>query len=151
GWLVGLGAAFVSLPAWAQDAAPAAPPPPAPAMAPAPMAPAPMPAAAAPTPAPDAAKSSPTVGGHIGVATSFVTFASETKTIGDRFGLDNPIGVSVKFPSGVVVDFETVVSTSVLPKGSTGFTVDPGVVYNWGAVATGLRIASHIGQPANIG
>src|SRR6185295_3060540 len=75
----------------------ATPPPPPPMVA--------MPTSTTPPP-----PSGPKVGGHIGVATSFVTLPSkgDTQTIGDRFDLAVPIGVSVKFDS-VVIDFETIV------------------------------------------
>jgi len=54
--------------------------------------------------------------------------------------------------SRLAVDFETVVTTPVRPRnGSTSLTVDPGVVYDWGAVATGLRLAFQVGGDASVG
>ena len=96
---------------------------------------------------------STTVGGHVGVAMPFVTVSSKTTTIADNVTILNPIGVSVKNLSPhLVIDFETVVSTPLKPSGgSNGLVVDPGVVYDWGVVATGLRAAWQIGAPANFG
>jgi hypothetical protein len=92
------------------------------------------------------------LGGHVGVALPLVSVSSKTTTIADNVTILDPIGVSVKMSPHLVIDFETVVSTPVKPAGgSTGLVVDPGVVYDWGAVATGLRAAWQIGQPANFG
>lgn len=93
----------------------------------------------------------PKVGGHIGVATPLVTIADETTTIGDAFVLAVPIGISVKVSDRLVIDFETIVQTPVDPLGTTSFVVDPGIVYNWGPVATGLRAAFQINQRSNFG
>src|SRR5688572_10918238 len=46
----------------------------------------------------------PRLGGHVGVATPFVTLSSETTTIADQFTLLHPIGISVKFDK-ITVDF----------------------------------------------
>jgi hypothetical protein len=82
----------------------------------------------------------PRLGGHVGVATPFVTVSRETTTIGDQFTLLHPIGISVKFDK-VTVDFETVVVNPIEPSGEVGLVIDPGVVYNFGPVAAGLRLA----------
>jgi hypothetical protein len=98
------------------------------------------------------APASTKVGGHIGVALPLVSVSSKTTTIADNVTILDPIGVSVKMSPHLVIDFETVVSTPVKPAGgSNGLVVDPGVVYDWGVVATGLRAAWQIGQPANFG
>jgi hypothetical protein len=91
------------------------------------------------------------VGGHIGVATPFVTVSKKTTTISDQFTLLTPIGVTVKPGGKLVVDFEVVVANPVSPPGTTGLVVDPGIVYNWGGVATGLRIAFDINADTNVG
>jgi hypothetical protein len=82
----------------------------------------------------------PRLGGHVGVATPFVTLSSETTTIADQFTLLHPIGISVKFDK-ITVDFETVVVNPIEPSGNVGLVIDPGVVYNFGPVAAGLRLA----------
>jgi hypothetical protein len=91
------------------------------------------------------------VGGHVGVATPLVTLADPTTSIGDQFTLLTPIGIGFRTSKHVIVDFETVVATPVEPGGVTGLIVDPGVIYDWGGVATGLRVAFQIGNRGNIG
>lgn len=98
---------------------------------------------------PAAAEATPE--GHVGVALPLVTVSGETTTIGDQFTLLTPIGVGLKLNPNLVVDFETVVATPINPGGTTGLVVDPGVVYNFGPVAAGLRIAFQINQRGNIG
>jgi hypothetical protein len=99
-----------------------------------------------PAPAP-----SGNAGGHVGIATPLVTVADETTTIADAFTILNPIGVGVKVAPKLAVDFEVVVATPIKPHGDTGLVVDPGVVYDFGAAAAGLRLAFQIGAPANVG
>lgn len=82
----------------------------------------------------------PRLGGHIGTATPLVTVSKQTATIADAFTLLHPIGISLKFEK-VTVDFETVVVNPIEPSGRTGLVIDPGVVYNFGPVAGGLRLA----------
>lgn len=109
-------------------------------------------AAQAPSPpAPALSSSGRTIGGHVGVATPLVTLASKTRTIADTVTVLNPIGVSVKLNQNVVVDFEMVVATPAHPTGSTGLVIDPGVVYNWGPFATGLRLAFELNANSNVG
>jgi hypothetical protein len=95
----------------------------------------------------------PRVGGHIGLATPLVTIPSEGDTtyISDQFTLVMPIGVTVKLSDRLAVDFETQVANPVDPEGTTALVVAPGLVYNFGAFAGGLRVASEIGAPSNIG
>lgn len=94
-----------------------------------------------------------TVGGHIGVATPLVTLTSDDNTdISDTFTLVAPVGVTVKLSDALAVDFETQVHTPLKPEGGTStLVVAPGVVYNLGPFAAGLRVASAIGKPANVG
>jgi hypothetical protein len=91
------------------------------------------------------------VGGHVGIATPFVTVSDETTTIADQFTLLNPIGIGFKVSEKLLVDFETVVATAVEPGGPTGLVVDPGVVYDAGPVAVGLRVAWKINARGNVG
>ena len=92
-----------------------------------------------------------TVGGHVGVAIPLVTLADPVTSISDQFTVLTPIGIGFKTSQHVIVDFETVVATQVDPGGETGLVVDPGVIYDWGGVATGLRVAFQIGSRGNIG
>jgi hypothetical protein len=100
------------------------------------------------------------VGGHIGVATSFLTASSRTdpatgkstETISDRFPLVIPIGISVHTSDTTVVDFETQVALKLHPAGTTEFNVAPGIVYNFGPAAAGLRLVFPIGAtPSAVG
>lgn len=100
------------------------------------------------SPAPPPAK---VVEGHIGVATPLVTVSKKTTTISDQFTLLDPIGIGFKASDHVILDFETVVATPLHPVGNTGLVVDPGVVYDWGPVATGLRVAFQTNTLANVG
>jgi hypothetical protein len=91
------------------------------------------------------------VGGHVGLAVPLVTLADPTTSIGDQFTILTPIGIGFKTSKHIIVDFETVVATPVDPGGVTGLVVDPGVIYDWGGVATGLRLAFQIGNRGNVG
>ena len=62
-----------------------------------------------------------------------------------------PIGVTVKPGGKLVIDFEVVVANPISPPGTTGLVIDPGVVYNWGAFATGLRLAFQTNANTNVG
>ncbi len=94
-----------------------------------------------------------TVGGHIGIASPLVTVTEDDSTnIADDFKLVNPIGVTVKLTDRLAIDFETQVVSKIDPEGANGFVVDPGVVYDFGAFAAGLRIAWQIGTAtSNVG
>ncbi len=94
-----------------------------------------------------------TVGGHIGIATPLVTVTEDDSTnIADNFKLVNPIGVTVKLTDRLAVDFETQVVSKIDPEGPNGFVVAPGVVYNFGPFAAGLRVAWQIGTAtSNVG
>jgi hypothetical protein len=91
------------------------------------------------------------VGGHVGLALPLVTLADPTTSIADQFTILTPIGIGFKTSQHVIVDFETVVATQVDPGGPTGLVVDPGIIYDWGGVATGLRVAFQIGNRGNVG
>lgn len=92
------------------------------------------------------------VGGHVGLATPLVTVTADEDTdIGDTFVLVAPIGVTVKLTNRFAVDFETQVVNPVDPRGTTALVVAPGAIYDVGPFALGLRIASAVGAPANVG
>ena len=97
------------------------------------------------------ARAESTPEGHVGIATPFVTLRGKTTTIADQFTILNPIGIGFKPKPVLVLDFETVVATAVNPGGPTGLVVDPGVVYDTGPVALGLRVAWKLGQRGNVG
>ncbi len=91
------------------------------------------------------------IGGHIGIATPLVTVSSKTTTISDQFTILNPIGLGFKLSEHLAVDFEMVVATPIHPTGTTGLVVDPGLIYGFGRVAAGLRLAFQINSDANVG
>jgi hypothetical protein len=93
------------------------------------------------------------VGGHVGVATPLAEAASESHVIGrDRFlVLANPIGLSIHTSPKWTFDFEVIVTQSVLRASRPGLIIDPGVVYHFGPVSAGLRVAHEVAAPANIG
>src|SRR3954465_929502 len=97
------------------------------------------------------AKAERHVEGPVGIATPLVTVADKTTSIGDQFTLLNPIGIGLKLSPKLVLDFETVVATPVHPVGTTGLVVDPGIVYDTGPLAIGLRVAFKINQRSNVG
>lgn len=92
------------------------------------------------------------VGGHIGVAVPLLMVnEDETTDVADNTIVVAPIGVTVKLTDRLAVDFETQVVSPVDPRGDSSLVVAPGVVYNLGLFAAGLRVASAIEAPANIG
>ena len=100
------------------------------------------------------------VGGHIGVATSFVTVTSRsdpvtgksTQTFDDRIPLVVPIGISVHTSDTTVVDFEMQVVTKLHPAGSTDLNIAPGIVSDLGPAAVGIRLVLPIGAtPSAVG
>jgi hypothetical protein len=98
------------------------------------------------------------VGGHVGIATPLVTLKSQgnSTSIANTGVILDPIGVTVHLTNSVAIDFEMVVIDAVAPKPtSTGLIVDPGIIYNAGPVALGLRLAFQpVGgpnQPASVG
>jgi hypothetical protein len=138
-------------------AAPPAPPAAAPAAAaPAPAAPAPATTAPAPSEAPPPAAPAPSyprVGGHVGVAIPLVTFADPITGIGaDYAKIGLAPGITVKLSDRWAVDFEFVAYSNFF-KGQpqTTFVVDPGLVYNFGPFAAGLRAAIIVNDRPNLG
>lgn len=135
-------------PTAAPPAAAAAPPPAAPPPAAPPPA-APPPAAAPPPPppppaAPETTRPFPFVGGHVGIATPLVTLKSKGNEadISNTGVILDPIGVTVHVSPKIAIDFEMVVVNKVAPQPTqTGLVVDPGIIYNAGPVALGLRLA----------
>jgi hypothetical protein len=93
-----------------------------------------------------------TIGGHIGIAFPLLMVDHPTKNIGDVFNIADPIGIGFKLSSGLVIDFEMIVATHIHQNHApTTLTIDPGVVYNWGPLATGLRVKWDINSIPNIG
>jgi hypothetical protein len=94
----------------------------------------------------------PGVGGHVGFATPLVTITSDTtETIADQQTLAVPIGIGFKLSDKAAIDFETIVSNPISPRGTTGLTVDPGFIYDTGAFVIGLRLAWKVQADTNFG
>jgi len=94
----------------------------------------------------------PGIGGHVGIATPLVTVTSDdTTTIGDQFTLLHPIGIGFQLTDKLAIDFETVLGNPIHPRGTTNLVIDPGVVYNTGAVVLGLRVAWKESAATNFG
>jgi hypothetical protein len=121
----------------------------------------PTPAAAPPAKAasPDFPRG-PRVGGHFGLALPIVTFSNDgTAAIGRDFAAVGVTpGVTLKLTERWAIDFEFVAvgrwefgKGGAADRSRTVFVVDPGVVYNFGPVAAGLRLAVGIGDPMNYG
>jgi len=95
----------------------------------------------------------PRIGGHVGMAVPVVTLAKETTTIGGDFvtvGLTP--GITVHLDEHWAIDFEFIALNELkrTPTATT-FVVDPGIVRKFDGFAAGLRVATQIGAPTNIG
>ncbi len=95
----------------------------------------------------------PGVGGHFGVAVPLVFIRSENppgnQTVSDQFTLAFPIGIGFSLTDKLALDLETIVGNPISPRGTTGVTIDPGLVYNAGPVVLGGRLGWDIGAPTN--
>ncbi|WP_205633608.1 hypothetical protein [Labilithrix luteola] len=109
--------------------------------------------AAAAVLAPASSGTFPQIGGHVGFALPLVTLAKDTTVIGGDFvtvGLTP--GITVKLSERWKVDFEFIALNELkrTPTATT-FVVDPGVIYDAGPLSAGLRVATQVGAPSNIG
>src|SRR3954470_12829938 len=104
----------------------------------------------------------PRVGGHFGIAIPIAAFDNDgTSAIGRDFvQIGITPGITLKLTDRWAIDFEFIGFSrwdrnppGTPDKSHTVFVVDPGVVYNFGPVAGGLRLAVQIGQdvPLNFG
>ncbi len=112
------------------------------------------------TPAEEAAQAAttesyPKPGGHIGLALPLLTVGDEVQVIGrDYSTIGLAPGITVKLDPHWAVDFEFVAYSNFHKNGNfTSIVIDPGVVYNFGPLAAGLRAAMHVGggQTQNFG
>jgi hypothetical protein len=110
----------------------------------------------------DSAPSWPRLGGHVGLAIPVVKFETGgTTAIGaDFIQLGLAPGITLKLDEHWAIDLESVAYTTwqfadgaTPARASTSFVVDPGVIYNCGSVAGGLRVAVQVGEqiPFNAG
>lgn len=102
------------------------------------------------------------VGGHFGLAIPIAAFDNDGTTVIGRDFVQVGVtpGITVKLTDKWAVDFEFIAFSrwdrnppGVPDKSHTLLVVDPGVVYNFGPVAAGLRLAVQIGEgvPLNFG
>ncbi len=94
------------------------------------------------------------VGGHLGFALPVLTIGSPENTfIGQDFvNVGITPGITVRLNDRWSIDFEFIAFNQW--KGgttATTFVVDPGVVYSFGPLSAGLRVATEVGAPRNIG
>jgi hypothetical protein len=97
----------------------------------------------------------PRVGGHFGLAISLASFDNNGNSVIGRDFVQIGVtpGITLKLSDRWAVDFEFIGFSrwDLNPPGTpdkshTIFVVDPGVVYNFGPVAAGLRLAVQIGE-----
>jgi hypothetical protein len=104
----------------------------------------------------------PRVGGHFGLALPIAAFDNDGSTVIGRDFVQVGVtpGITVKLDPHWAIDFEFIAFSrwdlnppGVPNKSHTILVVDPGVVYNFGRVAAGLRLAVQIGEavPLNFG
>lgn len=95
----------------------------------------------------------PRIGGHVGGALPIVTLAKDSTVIGADFvTLGVTPGLTVHLDDKWSIDFEFIAFNEVKnTPANTTFVVDPGVVRNFGPVSAGLRVATQVGAPTNIG
>jgi hypothetical protein len=104
----------------------------------------------------DRDRSGDRVVGHVGVASPLVTLRAsrgnrKLTSVNDDFTLVAPIGLGIKITDAWTFDFEFQIATGVRPEGLTTAVVDPGVLYGWGRVAAGLRVAWQLNVNQNVG
>jgi hypothetical protein len=104
----------------------------------------------------------PRVGGHFGIAIPIAAFDNDGATAIGRDFVQVGItpGITLKLSDRWAIDFEFIGFArwdrnppGTPDKSHTVFVVDPGVVYNFGPVAGGVRLAVQIGEgvPMNYG
>jgi hypothetical protein len=98
-------------------------------------------------------KQYPAVGGHLGVAVPIVTLKSDSTAIGKDFvQLGLSTGLTVHIDEHYAVDFEMIAFNDVKDgRNLTTFVVDPGVIRKFDCFNAGLRVASRVNAPSNVG
>ena len=95
----------------------------------------------------------PRLGGHVGLSMPIMQFGRTTQVIGSDFVTLAPaVGLTLKLSPRWAFDLEGVISAPLKPgNGTETYTVDPGVIYDFGPFAVGGRVAFNIGQAENVG
>lgn len=92
------------------------------------------------------------VGGHLGLALPVVTLDTSAHVLGRDLGsVGLTTGVTFHLDPQWSLDFEVIALSDVRGGGATTFVVDPGVLRTLGPVVAGLRVASQVGAPLNLG
>lgn len=98
-------------------------------------------------------KQYPALGGHLGFALPIATFGSKTTAIGADFvTVGVTPGITVHLDERWAIDFEFIAFNELKnTPSSTTFVVDPGIIHKWDGFIAGLRVATQVGAPSNIG
>jgi hypothetical protein len=98
-------------------------------------------------------KQYPALGGHLGFALPIATFSTESRVIGEDFvtaGITP--GITVHLDDRWAIDFEFIAFNELKnTPAATTFVVDPGVIRKWDGFVAGLRVATQVGAPSNVG
>jgi hypothetical protein len=113
---------------------------------------APAPAEIASTAPTGSRKQYPALGGHLGFALPILTISDQTTTIGSDFvTVGITPGLTVHLDEKWAVDFEFIAFNDFKNNGATTLVVDPGVIRKFDNFVVGLRVASRVGNPPNVG
>lgn len=104
-------------------------------------------------PVPDESGGYPRVGGHLGMALPVVTVGKETTVVGGDFvTLGITPGITIHLDEKWAIDFEFIAMNEVKnTPAATTFVVDPGVIRKFESFSAGLRVATQVGAPTNVG
>jgi hypothetical protein len=97
--------------------------------------------------------SGPKLGGHLGMAAPIVTVANKTTGIGSDFvTIGITPGITLHLDDRWAIDFEFIAFNEIKnTPAATTFIVDPGIVRKFDGFAAGLRVATQVGAPTNVG
>lgn len=95
----------------------------------------------------------PRVGGHVGMAVPVLTLAKNSTVIGADFvAIGLTPGITVHLDDRWAVDFEFIAFNELKnTPAATTFVVDPGIVRKFDGFSAGLRVATQVGAPTNVG
>jgi hypothetical protein len=86
------------------------------------------------------------IGGHFGFVVPLVTWVDgESTTVSDDFKIGFPVGITVKRQGRMAFDLELVPVVQDHPLG-VDLTVHPGLIWNLGPAAAGVRVAFDVNQ-----
>ena len=98
-------------------------------------------------------KQYPALGGHLGFALPIATFSTKSTVIGEDFvtaGITP--GITVHLDERWAIDFEFIAFNELKnTPAATTFVVDPGILHKWDGFVAGVRVATQVGAPSNVG